>query len=183
MRQPKSVGPTPARLSVDAHNAAFSSLPDCQPSAGHRAQTAAMTLCASWQVRAAKSAPGTVFRVNQTACPVMRACRSHFPHENVAAFSPPFPADNPMRVGPRRHANRRAFRRGPIFFAGQTAQQAVLRVFGDQTPEKFACRLPTSSTKAKPRYLLDSRVSFVYLGWLMGLEPTTTGITILDSTN
>ena len=22
-----------------------------------------------------------------------------------------------------------------------------------------------------------------YLGWLMGLEPTTTGITILDSTN
>ena len=25
--------------------------------------------------------------------------------------------------------------------------------------------------------------SFFYLGWLMGLEPTTTGITILDSTN
>jgi hypothetical protein len=24
---------------------------------------------------------------------------------------------------------------------------------------------------------------FVFLGWLMGLEPTTTGITILDSTN
>jgi hypothetical protein len=24
---------------------------------------------------------------------------------------------------------------------------------------------------------------FFYLGWLMGLEPTTTGITILDSTN
>ena len=23
----------------------------------------------------------------------------------------------------------------------------------------------------------------IYLGWLMGLEPTTTGITILDSTN
>jgi len=22
-----------------------------------------------------------------------------------------------------------------------------------------------------------------YMGWLMGLEPTTTGITILDSTN
>ena len=35
----------------------------------------------------------------------------------------------------------------------------------------------------KPRYLLDSRVSLLYLGWLMGLEPTTTGITILDSTN
>ena len=35
----------------------------------------------------------------------------------------------------------------------------------------------------KPRYLSNSRVFFVYLGWLMGLEPTTTGITILDSTN
>ena len=35
----------------------------------------------------------------------------------------------------------------------------------------------------KPRYLLDSRVSLLYWGWLMGLEPTTTGITILDSTN
>jgi len=23
----------------------------------------------------------------------------------------------------------------------------------------------------------------IYMGWLMGLEPTTTGITILDSTN
>ena len=37
--------------------------------------------------------------------------------------------------------------------------------------------------KKNPRYLLDSRVSLLYLGWLMGLEPTTTGITILDSTN
>ena len=24
---------------------------------------------------------------------------------------------------------------------------------------------------------------FTFVGWLMGLEPTTTGITILDSTN
>ena len=30
---------------------------------------------------------------------------------------------------------------------------------------------------------LHSRLSLLYLGWLMGLEPTTTGITILDSTN
>ena len=37
--------------------------------------------------------------------------------------------------------------------------------------------------KKKPRYLLNSGVSLLYLGWLMGLEPTTTGITILDSTN
>ena len=28
-----------------------------------------------------------------------------------------------------------------------------------------------------------STKSLIYLGWLMGLEPTTTGITILDSTN
>lgn len=35
----------------------------------------------------------------------------------------------------------------------------------------------------KARYVLNSGLSFIYLGWLMGLEPTTTGITILDSTN
>jgi putative transposase len=35
----------------------------------------------------------------------------------------------------------------------------------------------------KAHYLIDSRLSLLYLGWLMGLEPTTTGITILDSTN
>ena len=40
-----------------------------------------------------------------------------------------------------------------------------------------------AAEKEKPRYLLDSRVSVVYLGWLRGPEPTTTGITILDSTN
>ncbi len=47
--------------------------------------------------------------------------------------------------------------------------------------------LPTDCLQAtenkKPRYLLNSRVFLLYLGWLMGLEPTTTGITILDSTN
>ena len=47
--------------------------------------------------------------------------------------------------------------------------------------------LPTdclqATEKEKPHYQIDSGVSFVYLGWLMGLEPTTTGITILDSTN
>jgi hypothetical protein len=37
--------------------------------------------------------------------------------------------------------------------------------------------------RKKTCYLLNSRVSLLYLGWLMGLEPTTTGITILDSTN
>ena len=48
-------------------------------------------------------------------------------------------------------------------------------------------KLPTdclqATEKKKPHYQIDSGVSFVYLGWLMGLEPTTTGITILDSTN
>jgi hypothetical protein len=42
---------------------------------------------------------------------------------------------------------------------------------------------PAQATgKKKPRYQRDSGV-FIFLGWLMGLEPTTTGITILDSTN
>jgi hypothetical protein len=43
-------------------------------------------------------------------------------------------------------------------------------------------KLPTDCLQGpqreKPGYQLDSAVSFVYLGWLMGLEPTTTGITI-----
>jgi len=33
--------------------------------------------------------------------------------------------------------------------------------------------------KEKARYRFDSGLSLCYLGWLMGLEPTTTGITIL----
>ena len=37
--------------------------------------------------------------------------------------------------------------------------------------------------KQKARYVLNSGLSLTVLGWLMGLEPTTTGITILDSTN
>jgi hypothetical protein len=37
--------------------------------------------------------------------------------------------------------------------------------------------------KIKACYLFNSRLLLLYLGWLMGLEPTTTGITILDSTN
>ena len=52
---------------------------------------------------------------------------------------------------------------------------------------KIATALPTDHLQTvknkKPRYFLNSRVSLLYLGWLMGLEPTTTGITILDSTN
>ena len=35
--------------------------------------------------------------------------------------------------------------------------------------------------REKVHYRFDS--GLLYLGWLMGLEPTTTGITILDSTN
>ena len=40
-----------------------------------------------------------------------------------------------------------------------------------------------SALKQKAHYILNSGLSFTVLGWLMGLEPTTTGITILDSTN
>ena len=48
---------------------------------------------------------------------------------------------------------------------------------------QVAYRLPTSGPNEKARYILSSGLSLYYLGWLMGLEPTTTGITILDSTN
>jgi hypothetical protein len=44
---------------------------------------------------------------------------------------------------------------------------------------KVACRLLASSTKQKPRYQKSRGVSMMGMGWLMGLEPTTTGITIL----
>jgi hypothetical protein len=41
----------------------------------------------------------------------------------------------------------------------------------------------TQAENEKPHYQEDSGVALNSLGWLMGLEPTTTGITILDSTN
>ena len=36
-----------------------------------------------------------------------------------------------------------------------------------------------ANDKKKARYFIGSGLSFIVLGWLMGLEPTTTGITIL----
>jgi hypothetical protein len=49
---------------------------------------------------------------------------------------------------------------------------------------KIVLHLPLHrAPKKKACYLLNSRLSLYHLGWLMGLEPTTTGITILDSTN
>ena len=49
--------------------------------------------------------------------------------------------------------------------------------------QKFAYRLPTSAPKAKSPTDDGWAKCLFYMGWLMGLEPTTTGITILDSTN
>jgi hypothetical protein len=59
-----------------------------------------------------------------------------------------------------------------------------------RTARAFCClvlhfgNLPTDCLQApqreKPRYQLDNAASSYYLGWLMGLEPTTTGITILS---
>jgi hypothetical protein len=37
--------------------------------------------------------------------------------------------------------------------------------------------------KAKEKGLEQILKAFGWVGWLMGLEPTTTGITILDSTS
>ncbi len=49
-------------------------------------------------------------------------------------------------------------------------------------PGAFGDKQPPLPPKAKiPKAFL--LWGFFYLGWLMGLEPTTTGITILDSTN
>jgi hypothetical protein len=42
-----------------------------------------------------------------------------------------------------------------------------------------ASTVTTESQKQKSLLFLNSRLSLLYLGWLMGLEPTTTGITIL----
>ena len=47
----------------------------------------------------------------------------------------------------------------------------------------FEANIPTVGIKDKSRCDFDSCNGFSYLGWLMGLEPTTTGITILGSTN
>ena len=44
-----------------------------------------------------------------------------------------------------------------------------------------AARIQAILKKKKPCNSLNCKA--FYLGWLMGLEPTTTGITILDSTN
>lgn len=40
-----------------------------------------------------------------------------------------------------------------------------------------------SSTQNAKSPVRDRAFVLNFLGWLMGLEPTTTGITILDSTN
>lgn len=42
---------------------------------------------------------------------------------------------------------------------------------------------PTQTPENKKPSRIDWAKCLILLGWLMGLEPTTTGITILDSTN
>ncbi len=42
------------------------------------------------------------------------------------------------------------------------------------------CKTPT---EVGVFHFMPTKMGVFYLGWLMGLEPTTTGITILDSTN
>ena len=48
----------------------------------------------------------------------------------------------------------------------------------EETLHKWLHGMPetTKPGKNRAKYL-------IHMGWLMGLEPTTTGITILDSTN
>ncbi len=48
---------------------------------------------------------------------------------------------------------------------------------------QVAYRLPTRTNPETTKPGRNRAKCLIYLGWLMGLEPTTTGITILDSTN
>ena len=53
-------------------------------------------------------------------------------------------------------------------------------------PEAVALRIPRVDRVALPAGCakpVRARLRVRMLGWLMGLEPTTTGITIRDSTN
>ena len=73
--------------------------------------------------------------------------------------------------------------RGPKGITPSLTRWVFLRLLAGFTGSAFgqvAYRLPTSAPKKKPCYLFNSRVSMYHLGWLMGLEPTTTGITILS---
>jgi hypothetical protein len=47
----------------------------------------------------------------------------------------------------------------------------------------FLRQMPTRTPESKKPSRNDWAKCLNSLGWLMGLEPTTTGITILDSTN
>jgi hypothetical protein len=49
--------------------------------------------------------------------------------------------------------------------------------------EKLLTSAVTSRRRQKAKSPANRAFCLIYLGWLMGLEPTTTGITILDSTN
>ena len=56
---------------------------------------------------------------------------------------------------------------------------AVLAIFPDKT--NYSNVIMSGNKKTACRRFFSMR--YFELGWLMGLEPTTTGITIQDSTN
>ncbi|MES2399568.1 MAG: hypothetical protein V4573_06250, partial [Pseudomonadota bacterium] len=69
--------------------------------------------------------------------------------------------------------------------AGETetprpCQPTIPNAFSDPISEIVLHPPLHRSENKKAYYRIDSRLSLQYLGWLMGLEPTTTGITILD---
>ena len=70
---------------------------------------------------------------------------------------------------------------------GQTIGLGFSQSFGGAPPFGDAIQKHVFQSvivqKQKNHCLLNSGFSWFSLGWLMGLEPTTTGITILDSTD
>jgi len=65
--------------------------------------------------------------------------------------------------------------RGHAAFGGAAHSKAQITV---QNTTSLAVQRRYGTPKEKAHYYFNSGLSFVYLGWLMGLEPTTTGITI-----
>ena len=79
-------------------------------------------------------------------------------------------------VKPLKHKTRLEARRVRVFFC---LHSEVKRA----KPRTAGYTVATQSPETTKPNLVGWAKCLNYLGWLMGLEPTTTGITILDSTN
>jgi hypothetical protein len=64
-----------------------------------------------------------------------------------------------------------------MLLASGASSQHPLACYAVQNEVPVATQWLHGPKNKKPRYLLDSGVSIYTLGWLMALEPTTTGST------